>query len=247
MATSIPTYQTLTTVEAFRKVVNSHFSKQITEGQAYDARDIKRFNEIDEYALMFIQHMQYDKTFDEQKALRIFHEAMFQNYTNIHIIDISTNHFPSSYFDRHAIFLQNHDMNNLPLLYFVIRVFHKGHEDNEAVKRFITYNFEEYLRTHPGRRLVILFDLREIGLGHIDYDLVKYIINSLTHYYPGLLAYMLIYKQPFILQAAWRLIRSWLPTETRNSVKFIDEKTIVQYVSLDQLPKDMGGIANDAL
>ena len=45
--------------------------------------------------------------------------------------------------------------------------------------------------------------------------------------------------------AAWRIIKTWLPTETQNSVKFVDEKTITHYVSLDQLPKTMGGTASD--
>ncbi len=52
-------------------------------------------------------------------------------------------------------------------MHFVIRTFTKGQEDNEAVKRFIAYNFEEHLRTHPGQRIVILFDMRETGLRHV--------------------------------------------------------------------------------
>jgi hypothetical protein len=80
-------------VEALRKAVNENFSskffinfcgfflilfflEQISEDQEYDSRDIKRFNEVDEYVLMFIQHGQYGKTFDEKKALRQFHDAM---------------------------------------------------------------------------------------------------------------------------------------------------------------------------
>ena len=79
-------------VEAFRKAVNEHFSsdyslflvsfficlslEQLSEGQQYDARDINRFHEVDEYTFMFIQHGQYGKTFDEQKSLRQFHDAM---------------------------------------------------------------------------------------------------------------------------------------------------------------------------
>ncbi|CAF3594389.1 unnamed protein product [Rotaria sordida] len=63
-------------VEAFRKAINEHFSKQISNGEEYDVCDIKRFNEIDEYTLMFIQYRQHDKTFDEPKAFRHFHETM---------------------------------------------------------------------------------------------------------------------------------------------------------------------------
>jgi len=46
-------------------------------------------------------------------------------------------------------------------------VFNKGQEDNEAVKRFIIYNFERHLRRHPGQKLVILFDMSETGLRNL--------------------------------------------------------------------------------
>jgi len=74
---------------------------------------------------------------------------------------------------------------------------------------------------------------------------------------------MLIYKLPFILQgkenifireirnylciflAAWRIIKSWLPTETQNTVIFVDEKTILQYITRDQISNEVGGFATD--
>jgi hypothetical protein len=48
-----------------------------------------------------------------------------------------------------------------------------------------------------------------------------------------------------IFLAAWKIIKSWLPTETQNTVIFVDEKTIPQYIPLDQLFKAMGGTATD--
>jgi hypothetical protein len=56
--------------------------EQINEGEEYDPRDIKRFNEVDEYAQMFIQHAQYGKIFDTKKALQHFHEAMIWRKQN---------------------------------------------------------------------------------------------------------------------------------------------------------------------
>lgn len=53
------------------------------------------------------------------------------------------------------------------LVHFVVRTFNKGQEDNEAVKRFIIYNFERHTRRYPGQKLVILFDLSETGLKHL--------------------------------------------------------------------------------
>lgn len=48
-----------------------------------------------------------------------------------------------------------------------------------------------------------------------------------------------------VLLVAWQLIRSWIPTETQNAVKFVDEKTITQYAAPDQVWKAMGGTATD--
>ncbi len=41
--------------------------------------------------------------------------------------------------------------------------------------------------------------------------------------------------------AAWKIIKSWLPTETQNSVIFPDEKTLTQYISRDQIAEEVGG------
>lgn len=48
----------------------------------YDARDIQRFNENDDYARMFVEHGQYGKTFDNTKAFKVFHDAMSWRKTN---------------------------------------------------------------------------------------------------------------------------------------------------------------------
>jgi len=184
MASPIPKFQTFITVPEFRELVNKHFEKQISEGQLYDARDIQRFNEIDDYTLMFIQHGQFGTSFDQERALRIFDGSMSWRKRH-NVYDISTNEFPAEYFDRQAIYFKNHDKYNNPILHFVVRVFNKGHEDNEAIKRFITYHFENHLREHPGQKIVILFDMSEAGIGHLDYDLVKFIIASGQIFYPG--------------------------------------------------------------
>jgi hypothetical protein len=67
-------------------------------------------------------------------------------------------------------------LNIFILIYIVhslIRKFNKGQEDSEAVKSFITYNFEEQIRTHPGQRIVILFDMSETGLRHLVSSIFK--------------------------------------------------------------------------
>jgi len=53
------------------------------------------------------------------------------------------------------------------IVHFVVRTFNKGQEDNEAVKRFITYNFENHIRQYPGQKIIILFDMSETGITHL--------------------------------------------------------------------------------
>jgi len=44
-----------------------------------------------------------------------------------------------------------------------------------------------------------------------------------------------------IFLAAWKLIKTWLPTETQNAVIFPDEKTLPNYIARDQIPEEIGG------
>ena len=105
--------------------------EEISEGLLYDPRDIKRFNEVDGYAMMFVQHGQYGKTFDEKKALKQFHDAMnWRKQNNVYgkfilfllsknphfiLLDISTSEFPAAVIDRRMMFYKNHDVNNSPI------------------------------------------------------------------------------------------------------------------------------------
>ncbi len=78
-------------VKEFRELVVKHFEsmidfyfnwiyifslENISEGQEYDPKDIQRFNEVDEYTLMFIQHGQFGTSFDQERALRVFNGSM---------------------------------------------------------------------------------------------------------------------------------------------------------------------------
>ncbi|CAF4942651.1 unnamed protein product, partial [Rotaria sp. Silwood1] len=59
----------------------------------------------------------------------------------------------------------------------------KGDENNEAIKRFITYNLQNHFREYPCQKIAILINMSEAGLRHLDYDLVKFIIASEQNFY----------------------------------------------------------------
>lgn len=45
--------------------------------------------------------------------------------------------------------------------------------------------------------------------------------------------------------AAWKLIRSWISAEADQFIKFVDAKTITDYIAPDQLPKRLGGTVEE--
>ena len=75
---------------------------------------------------------------------------------------------------------------------------------------------------------------------------------------------MLIYKMPFLLSgksnridkcrenifrfsAAWKLIRSWIDAEADQFIKFVDAKSITDYIAPEELPKRLGGNFDEKL
>lgn len=43
----------------------------------------------------------------------------------------------------------------------------KGQDDNEQIKRFITYTFEQHIRDHMGQKIVLFFDMSNAGLSNL--------------------------------------------------------------------------------
>ena len=88
------------------------------------------------------------------------------------------------------------------LVHFLIRALNKGHDDNEAIKRFITYHLEQHIREFPGQKIVLFFDMSDASISNLvnlfpgvslirfslfkDYSLVKFIIACAQILYPGL-------------------------------------------------------------
>ena len=97
--------------------------EQLADGEEYDRRDIERFNQNDEYTLMFIQHGQYGSTFNEERALRLFDGAMkwrkqnqvygnnglTKRFSSWLFSEISLNEAAEKFIERHVIFFQNQD------------------------------------------------------------------------------------------------------------------------------------------
>ncbi len=72
-------------------------------------------------------------------------------------------------------------------------------------------------------------------------ELIRFLLHCLKYYYPCMLAYLLVFEIPWILNAAWKLVRSWLDPVAQKKIIFVNQNSVQQYIPVEELPKHMGG------
>ncbi|XP_051999109.1 motile sperm domain-containing protein 2-like isoform X2 [Xyrauchen texanus] len=108
-------------------------------------------------------------------------------------------------------------------------------------KRYVAFWLERYAKREPGMPLTVVFDMSESGLGNIDMDFVKYIISCFRVYYPKFLSKMIMYDMPWIMNAAWKIVKTWLGPEAISKLKFVSKSDIQMYIDPEHLPPHMSG------
>jgi len=66
-------------------------------------------------------------------------------------------------------------------------------------------------------------------------------IDILKDYYPYVLNYILVMDMPWVLNAAWKIIKAWLPAGAVKKIKFVNKNTIDEFVPYDQKFVHWGG------
>lgn len=87
----------------------------------------------------------------------------------------------------------------------------------------------------------VLFECEGAGLKHFDVEMVQYLISTFKNWYPYALNYILVFDMPWVLNAAWKLVKGWLPPAGQQKTKFVSKSTIVEYLPPDQHLSRWGG------
>ncbi|MGH0172242.1 UNVERIFIED_CONTAM: hypothetical protein FKN15_069207 [Acipenser sinensis] len=131
---------------------------------------------------------------------------------------------------------------SLPLLvWFKVKLHVKDAKTVVDKKRYVAFWLERYAKREPGMPLTVVFDMTDSGLSNIDMDFVKYIINCFKVYYPKFLSKMILYEMPWIMSAAWRIVKTWLGPEAISKLKFVGKNEVQEYIDAEHLPTHMGG------
>ncbi|XP_061164745.1 motile sperm domain-containing protein 2-like [Saccostrea echinata] len=225
-----------TQADKLRNVYNKKYkADELVKTGVYDQRDVDNINSNDLYVSQFIR-----KTETIQDAADRLHEALKWR-KEIGARDISESSFPREFWEIGAMYFHGTDKEGRKIIWLKISMHKKDPNMLPMIKKYFAYCFETTYNESPEDEIVMLFDMTNTGLSNLDMEMIKFVITSFKIYYPTLLGYLLIYEMPWLFNAAWKIVKTWLSAEAQKKLKFVSKNDIQEYIDRENLPEHMGG------
>lgn len=155
--------------------------------------------------------------------------------------EINENTIRMDYVKEGMFFPRGRDVDGCLLLILKSKMHVKGQKDYDEIKKIMIYWFDRCEREENGNKITMFFDMDGAGLGNMDMDMIKYLITLFKLYYPNFLNYIVIYNMPWVLNAAFKVVKSLLPAKAIERMKFANNNTLKEFVAPDQALKCWGG------
>ncbi|XP_070832532.1 motile sperm domain-containing protein 2 isoform X2 [Chaetodon trifascialis] len=221
-------------IEETRQRFKNEFLQDSAE--KYDSRDVERLQRDDALVEGYLTW----RLFVVEDALKMIDESL-QWRKEFGLNDLTESSIPKWMFETGAVFLHGYDKEGNKLFWFRVKLHVKDAKTILDKKKYIAFWLERYAKKEPGMPLTVVFDMAESGLSNIDMEFVKYVINCFKVYYPKFLAKMIIVDMPWIMNAAWKIVKSWLGPEAISKLKFASKSEIQTFIDPEYLPPHMGG------
>jgi len=154
---------------------------------------------------------------------------------------ITESDFPPSMLERGSLFSHNRDKDGRKLLVFCVGKHFKGMEKMEDMKKFFVYFLERLNREEKGEQITVMFDCKGAGLKNMDMEFVQFLIGCMKEYYPDPLNYILVFEMPWVLNAAFKIIKGWLPAAAVKKIKFLTKSNMGEYLTEENRLEEWGG------
>ncbi|XP_024936528.1 motile sperm domain-containing protein 2 isoform X2 [Cephus cinctus] len=155
--------------------------------------------------------------------------------------DITEHTVRRDYLEEGIFFSHNKDKDGKFLFIVKSKLHVKGAKDFKELQRCIVYWFERLEREGNGNQISLVFDMADTGLNNMDMEFTKYLIGLFKTYYPNFLNYIIIYEMPWILNAAFKVIKSWLPAKAIPKIKFVNKSNMKEFIEPNDALKCWGG------
>ena len=150
--------------------------------------------------------------------------------------DLKEEDFPQEFRESPSFHTSGKDVEGNVMVYIRVQHYHKNEHPIEEVKKYLAFLLDRVDRETKGDGWALCFDCTNAGLSNVDMELLRFVVQALTNYFVENCKYVLIYDMPWILSSVWKLVKSWLPAEHRDAVKFCNKKDLSSFVKDDQQP-----------
>jgi hypothetical protein len=160
--------------------------------------------------------------------------------------------------DPPRVFLQGLDTRGRPVLLIRVRSHARGRANETA--RLVGYALDAAFAAagrwgggrpdtpapaNPGRRLVLLLDLRGLRLSSADPRALGSLATMLANHYPERLDVFYMVGAPAVFWGLWRMMQPFIVPGVKAKIKFVKAcaPELAAFIPPDVLPVDMGGAA----
>ncbi|XP_055984802.1 motile sperm domain-containing protein 2-like [Sorex fumeus] len=202
--------------------------------EQYDSRDMERLRRDDGWVERYLawRHRAVGETL---KAI----DESFRWRRAMRVRDLDESSIPRRLLEAGSVYLHGYDREGNRLLWIRARLHVRDPRSLADQQRLVALWLERHARA--GGRLTVMFDLSDAGLGCLDMDFVRFLVSCFRVYYPDAVSKVVVFDLPWLMTAAFRVVRSWLGAEAAALLKLAGRSDVRAYVGAEYLPPHMGG------
>ena len=140
------------------------------------------------------------------------------------------------------------DKQGRPVTYVHASEHIRGQFPLQDTEKFLVLIMEtgKYLATNGIEQGTVVLDMGNVTLKNLDYQHIKFMINTMQNYYPECLANALIVNAPWTFNTVWAIIKPWLDPVVESKIRFIkSSKDLNEFIHSDFIPKRLNGNHQD--
>ncbi|XP_015782041.1 motile sperm domain-containing protein 2-like [Tetranychus urticae] len=215
--------------EAFRQ-------EYTTNPDLYYEEDYQKLETDDWYVKRFF----LARNRNETEALRMIVETMKWR-KEIKIREFRDYHFPIEFYKIGALFIYECDRNGFLTVYIRVKMHRKIPELDDHSRKFLIHVLNKADIMTGGNGIGVVFDVTGAGYRNLDWDYLKFLINSGSNYFPVGVKYILVVNVPWAFNAVRRAALSFLPASLFGLIKFANGDEIFNFIDKASAPDYLGG------
>ncbi|CAK9802935.1 Motile sperm domain-containing protein 2 [Anthophora plagiata] len=220
--------------------LRAEFFKKLDDGGPPDPKfhpaDIDRIKENNNWLKRFLEHNENNI----QESLNMLWETCIWR-SKFGTNDIKEEMINRDYLENGLCFVYGKDKDGKTMFVIRCKLHTKGSKDFTQLQKLVVYWFERLERQTNGNQISLFFDMSDTGILNMDMEFIKYLINLCKNYYPNFLNYIIIFEMPWILNTAFKIIKSWLPPKAIPKIKFVQKSNIHEFVDPNDVLTCWGG------